>query len=254
MIGLLASVLIISCTKSFDEKTEQQTDFGNSTLAQVYIATVGATRNYVYVDGKPVTGTAMTLGSLFPSAAYSFNVQPGLRSFTVRDTLTTSTQLPLVFAENMQVGKNYTIFTYDTTTAPKQKTVLTNIVVPEDAITARVRFANFVYAPYALPAIDIYSARKGANIFSNIQVTEVTDYISVDAGLADTFYVRQAGTGVNLMNFTPATPAPGNQPTPIRSILTPTQKRSYTLVFRGGYRANITNQTTVRTLSVFANR
>lgn len=249
--SLAIAVSMISCTKSFDEKTTQQTDFSNSSFMQVYMATVGADRNYVYVDGKPVTGTKLILGSAFPSIGYASNVTAGVKSFLIRDTLSTSTQIPLSFAQNFNVAKNYTIFMYDTTTSPKQKTVETNIVIPADT-TARIRFANFIYNPVALPSgFDIYSARRQANIFTNVQLTDVTEFIPYATNLTDTFYIRLTGTTTNLQNLRP-TPAPATL-IDVTAIFTPRPKRSYTLVFRGGYRSATTTIATVRTLSVFTN-
>lgn len=232
---LFCGVFIISCTKSFDEKTAQQTDFSNSSLIQVYMATVSATRNYVYVDGKSVTGAALSLGSVYPSIGYASSIPGGFRSFLIKDTLSTSTQLQLSFAENMKVGKNYTIFMYDTINSPRQKTIETDIVIPSDS-TARLRFANFVFSKTAVPAVDIFSKRQNTNVFTNIQISEATDYIKYPSALTDTFYVRETGT-TNLL-------ATLNGLTPIR-------KRSYTLVFRGRYQT--TTGTIARTLSSFSN-
>jgi hypothetical protein len=260
VITLFSVGMIISCTKSFDEKTVQQTNFNSSTLAQVYVATVNAARNYVYVDTKPVTGALLVTGSVFPSSGsgYAFNVASGVRAFLIRDTLGTSTQVPLSFAENMQVGRNHTIFTYDTITAPKQKTVISDIVLPSGSTTtSRLRFANFVYSPFAIPAFDIYSTRTRTTIFTNVQVTDVTNFISYPAGVADTFLIRPTGTTTNLQNFTPASPptVPAIVYSDLRAILTPTAGRSYTLIFRGGYRVTSTAATaaTVRTLTSFIN-
>lgn len=253
IITLLSVVLVISCTKDFDSKTVLQKDFSNSTLAQVYVATVNASRNYVFVDGNPVTGALLSSGSLFPSSGYAFNVNSGVRNFVVLDTLTATTQVPLSFAENMQVSRNHTIFLYDTISTPKQKTVTTDIVIPSDN-SARLRFANFPYSPVDIPMIDIYSARLKANIFSNLSVTDVTNFLVVPSNITDTFYVRLSGTTVNLQNFVPPTPpATVGSFSEIRSIATFTAKRSYTLVFRGGFRATATTNSTVRTLSLFAN-
>ena len=249
--SLAATFMFSSCTKSFDEKVEQNRDFSNSSLLQVYMGTVSAARNYVYVDSKPVNGAALTLGSVFPSTGYAFAVPGGYRAFMVRDTLTATTQTPLSFAENMDVGKNYTIFMYDTITSAQQKTVATNIVVPADT-TARLRFANFVYNPTSITAFDIFSKKRNANIFTNVQVTDVTDFIPYASGITDTFYIRPTGTTTNLQNWR-TTPAPA-QWVDLTAVLTPTEKRSYTLVFRGGYRAYVSTNTTLRTLSVFVNR
>jgi hypothetical protein len=250
---LIAGVLTVSCTKTFDEKIVSQTDLSNNSVAQVFNAMVNTNRNYLYIDGKIINGGApMTPGSLFPATGSGINVPGGDRSFLVRDTLTATTQLPLSFAQSLKASKRYTLFMYDTITTPKQKTVETDIIVPADT-SARIRLANFVYSSSAVSAIDIYSANKKANIFTNIQTTDVTNYIPYPSGIADTLYVRLTGTGVDLMNITPPTPLPGNIPTPIRFIITPAARRSYTFVFRGSYLTSLTNAAQVRTLSAFAN-
>jgi hypothetical protein len=230
--------IIQSCTKQEAKLVaQQQTNFNNSSLVQVYIATVNASRNYVYVDGAPINGAAMSSGSLFPSgvATIGANIQPGMRAFLVRDTLSTSTQVPLSFAGSMQPDKRYTIFIYDTINSPQQKTVETTIVIPADT-TARLRFANFVFSKIAVPAVDIFSKRRNVNVFTNIQVSDVTAFIPVPSSFNDTFFVRETGTLNQLA---------------VLNGLNPTQKRSYTLVFRGRYQN--TTGTVVRTLSSFIN-
>lgn len=239
LIGLMSAGLLLSCTKTFNEKTTQQTDFNNSTLAQVFLATVGASRNYVYIDGKNVTGAVLSSGSIFPSTGYAFNVNPGLRSFLIRDTLTTSTQVPLTFAENMQVGKQYTIFMYDTSTSPKQLTVATDIVIPSDT-TARLRFANFIHNSFAVPGVDVFSKRRNQNIFTNVTKTQVTDFVPYTSASTnvsyipdtnDTLFIRETGTMNTLVQI---------------NGFNPTQKRSYTLVYRGSHRGT-------KTATIFAN-
>lgn len=248
---LLCGLFMISCKKTFDEKIEQQIDFSSSSLVQVYMATVGATRNYVYVDGKPVTGVSLGLGSLYPAIGYSSALPSGMKAFVIKDTLSTTTQVPLSFSADLMAGKNYTIFMYDTITSPMQKTIVTDIVIPDDT-TARLRFANFVYNPTPLPSgFDIYSVKKQANIFTNVQLTDATPYIPYESNVTDTFYIRLTGTNTNLQNLRP-TPAPATLIN-IAAVFTPRPKRSYTLVFRGGYRATTTTNATVRTLSVFTN-
>lgn len=246
---IIISSAFVSCTKKFEESTLLQNDFTNSSIMQVYVATVNASRNFVWVDANRINGASLTSGSVFPTTGFGFNVGGGLRNFLVRDTLSTSTQVPYSFAENLQAGKTYTLFMYDTITTPKQKTVATNIEVPTDS-TARLRFANFIYSPNAVPAFDIYSKKRNENIFTNVQVTEVTGFIPYASAVTDTFYIREAGTGINLQNRNPTTGAMSD----VIAVLTPTTKRSYTLIFRGGYRASSTTATTVRTLSVFVNR
>jgi hypothetical protein len=250
---LIAGLVVVSCTKSFEETTVRQEDFSNNVIIQAFIATVNASRNYVYVDSKPVNGASLTTGSVFPGTGYGFNVGSGFRSFLVSDTLSTTTQIPLSFAQNLQGGKTYTMFLYDTITAPKMKLVETNIEIPSDT-TARIRFANMVYTPTAIPAVDIFPVKRNANIFTNVQISDVTGFIPIATGVTDTFYIRPTGTTTNIQNFRAATQTVPAANLDILATLTPTIKRSYTLVFRGGFRASTTTNTTVRSLSVFINR
>ncbi len=235
--GMLAIGILVSCTKSFKDPQPQNTDLNNNTLVQVFIATVNANRNVVMIDGKRVSRPTLTSGTSFPTAVYpstntghAFAVQGGLRSFLIMDTLATTTQKPLSFAENMQVGSRYTIFMYDTITNPKQITVPTNIEIPADN-TARLRFANFIHDAADTPPVDVYSNRMGQVVFSNVGKTGVTDFISYTPLVNDTLVVRQSGTSTVLTQF---------------NNFAPNAKRSYTLVYRGSHRGT-------KAATVFAN-
>lgn len=249
---LLVGVITISCTKTYETTLPLITDLSNTSTAQVYVATVNSARNYLYMDSNPLNGASLGSGSLFPSQGVGFSIPGGMRSFTIRDTSSTTTQVPLTFSQTLEVGNSYTIFIYDTISSPKQKTVKNDIVVPVDT-SCRIRFANFVYSNNPLPAVDVFSVKKQANIFTNVQVTDVTNFIAYPSGLTDTFSVRITGTNVDLMNITPPTPAPGNVLVPVRLIFTPSERRNYTIVFRGSYATILTNASQQRTLSVFTN-
>lgn len=236
------------CVKNVESKLNTEENFDNSSLVQVYLATVNASRNYVYLDSKPITGALMTSGSVFPSSAHAASLPIGINSILIRDTASATTQQPLAFAENFQGGNRYTIFVYDTITSPKQKTVQTNIVIPADT-SARLRFANFTYTPDNPGTFDIFSVKRNSNVFTNIALTDVTGFIPYASGITDTFYIRQNGTTVNLQNRNPTTGVMSD----ILATLNPAAKRSYTLIFRGGFRTTATNATTVRTLSTFTN-
>jgi len=230
---LLTGIVLVSCTKSFDEKTVQQRDLTANSIVQVYVATVGASRNYVYVDGKPLNGAALSSGSVFPTTGYGSMVPAGLRAFLLRDTLSTTTQVPLSFANVMSGSKNYTVFAYDTITAVKQKTVETTITIPSDS-TCRVRFAHFAYSPILMPNVDIYSFRRMANVFTNVNPTDVSGFIPFESRLTDTLQVRETGTTNVLAQL---------------NGFFGTEKRSYTLIYRGSHRG----AATARFLSSFVN-
>lgn len=226
------ATVIASCTREAPLTASTFTDLSSKATVQVFSATVKAARNYTYVDGVQVSGAVLALGGVFPATAYSFKVDPGSRQFLIKDTLPATTQVPLTFMETMEAGKSYTIFTYDTTTNIKQKTVLNNIVIPKDT-TSRLRFANFIYNTTPLSSVDVYSSRRGnTTIFTNVATNSVTDYIPYAAGTLDTLSVYATGTTTPLLG----------------KIFVPSlvQTRSYTSVYTGSYQGT-------KVTSTFAN-
>lgn len=260
-VAVAVGAVITSCTKKTDKEVATENFiFNDQAQMQVYNGILNSNRNFIYVDAKPINGATHTYNTVFPGAVgpTSFTVGGGFRAFLIRDTLLTSTQVPMSFGEDLQSGRNYTLFTYDTITTPKNKLVANNIVVPTDT-TARLRFANLIYNPSVLASgFDVFSVKRNAVIFSNVKESEVTDYIPYASALTDTFYIRLNGSSTNLQNLdTMGRTVMVN----IAATLNPTKKRSYTLVFRGGYRAVFNRNsaspfsaiTNARGLTTFAN-
>ncbi|MBL0232546.1 MAG: DUF4397 domain-containing protein [Chitinophagaceae bacterium] len=239
----LLGIFAISCTKQKGKEVAmERTEMANTANFQIHDAIVGSTRNYLQVDAKFVNGTGLAYGATFPSTPASFNIPAGFKAFSYFDTLATTTQVPMSFAQDLQSGASYTMFMYDSINAPKQMTVTNKIVVPNDT-TARLRFANFVYNSGASigTGFDIFSVKRNAVVFTNVSQTQVTDFIPYASALTDTFYIRTTGSSTNLTNGA----------TTIFASLTPTRLRSYTLIFRGSYRA--TSGTNAKTLGTFVN-
>ena len=254
-IIISTSVLAFSCVKDKGKEVAlESNNFTDKSFVQLFNATLGSTRNYMYVDGAPVNGAAIAYGASFPatSTPANFAISSGFRAFLIRDTLATTTQPAMSLAENLQSSTNYTLFTYDTLNAVKNKLVVNNIVVPSDT-TARLRFANFAYSPNAIVAVDIFSKRLNTNIFTNVAITDVTGFIPYDTRRADTLIIRETGTGIDLQNRTvTGTPAVTTF-SPVQIIFSLVRQRSYTVIFRGGYRTDLTTAATVRGLTLFAN-
>ena len=221
-VGMVAGLTLVSCSREpIVDTTPRETDFGNKEIVMFYNAALNTNRTYLYVDGTPVNGATIAYASAFPahSSDYGFVVEPGLRQFVVKDTLSTSTQVPLSFSNNIEANKRYTIFFYDTLTAPKQLTVETPIVVPQDT-SSRIRFAYFFRRAVGVPPpVDIFSKRLNQNLVSNVQFAQVSDFMAYPSNTSDTLYVREAGT-MNQLG--------------VWNGFSSTRKRSYTLVLRGG--------------------
>jgi hypothetical protein len=233
---ITSALLVVSCAKKTDKiAAPETTNFADKVFVQVYNGIVGSARNYVYVDGNPVTGAALAFNSVFPSTPANFVAGDGFRAFLVKDTLSTSTQVPISFAENLQAGKYYTIFLYDSLNLPKKKIVSNDISMPGDT-TSRVRFANFIYTTTAVGNVDLFSVKRNATVFTNVNLTDVTGYVPYASALNDTLLVKDNLSGTVLATL---------------NGFNPVQKRSYTLVFRGRYQTTGTTGI-ARLLTAFA--
>ncbi len=83
-------------------------------------------------------------------------------------------------------------------------------------------FANFVYSPTAMPAVDVFSFLKNTNLFTNVNVTDVTGFIPYPTLVTDTLYIRETGTANLIVKVTLS----GGLPI----------KRNATLLYRGSFR------------------
>lgn len=217
----------VACEKDYAGRVNIQPNLlpssGQASL-QYYNGTLNSVRTYVYIDNILVSGTATTYSTspLYPGTSPSYMiVSPGAKTITIKDTLATTTQPSVSVSGNLDAGANYTVFSYDTLNKAKAFLVKDNIVVPTDT-TSRVRFVNLIYSATAVPNVDIFSVRRQQNIFSNVAVNAVTEFIPFFAAspTSDTLHVRATGTTTNLASL---------------NGFNPTRQRSYTLVFRGRY-------------------
>lgn len=220
-IAMLVLAGLASCKKEFTPSWTEINDLSDRANIKYANYTVNSARNYILVENNFVSGTASAYTNVYPSGATSYMSIPAFyKSFTIRDTLPTTTQPALSFTATLDKGAFYTLFTYDSINAPKFKLVKDAIVVPTDT-TARVRFANFAYSTAAMPNIDIFSTRLGANVATNLAPTDVTNFVPYASGILDTLHIRETGRTVNLVSVNGF------------SAIT---KRSYTVVFRGSWR------------------
>ncbi len=244
----LAVIAIIffaeACRKPYSYIQNVDTDLSNnSSTAQIFGACARMARNYAYVDGVQVSGSALAFGGVFPGAAYSVRLTPGTHNILIRDTLSTTLQVPLTYSQVFDLGKNYTLFLYDTTASPKMLAVKNNITIPTDT-SCMLRFANFIYNPTPVANVDVYSFRNipgtpvfvggfpvltgSTPIFSNVATATVTDFIPYASLRTDTLYVYATGT---------TSPLLAKQ---LVQSLTPT--RSYTSAYIGSFRSAVTGK------------
>lgn len=225
-IGILSTVALASvfaaCQRdNFEPVIQQDFELVDKAFIRFANASSGSARNYIYRDNVPLPGAATAYGALFPSSAgYYAAVPAGPSTFTIRDTSSTTVQPAVSVTGTFDAGKRYTIFTYDTAYLVKHLTVEDQIEMPADT-TARLRFVNIPFSSSSVPDIDIYSKNRAQNIFSNISATGVTEFIPFESGKADTLYAFRAGSQADTLATL--------------TSFTASQKRSYTLVFRGNF-------------------
>src|SRR5688500_249910 len=97
---ILGWIVLLACEKKFDYKITQNTELSNKAAIKVYNGTISSLRTYVYADGVPLTGAVIPYAGIFPSTGYTAMIDPGSRTLTIRDTLTTSPQAPINIAAN----------------------------------------------------------------------------------------------------------------------------------------------------------
>lgn len=239
-IAIVATIFIVdACKKPYSYIQNVDTDLNNnSSTAQIFGACARMARNYAYVDGVQVSGSALAFGGIFPGAAYSVRLTPGTHSILIKDTLSTTLQVPLTYNQVFDLGKFYTLFLYDTTASPKMLAVKNNITIPLDT-SCMLRFANFIYNPTPVANVDVYAFRNvpgtpimvagspdlntSTALFSNIATNTVTDFIPFASLRTDTLYVVATGT---------KTPILAKQ-----LVLSLTPTRSYTSAYIGSFRA-----------------
>lgn len=237
-------ILVDACRKPYSYIQNVDTDLSNnSSTAQIFGACARMARNYAYVDGKQVSGSTLAFGGVFPGAAYSITLTPGAHSILLKDTLSTTLQVPVTYSQVFDLGKFYTLFLYDTTASPKVLAVKNDIIIPLDT-SCRLRFANFIYNPTPVANVDVYAFRNipgtpvfaagnpvltgNTPIFTNIATNTVTDFIPFASLRTDTLYVVATGT---------TTPIIAKQ---LVQSLTPT--RSYTSAYIGSFRSAATGK------------
>jgi hypothetical protein len=232
-LAAICLVGLASCEKEFVKIPTENTNFDGKANVRLANFVVNSNRNYVFVDNVLVSGTSSAYTSTYPNAPSFMTMNAGSRAILIKDTLATTTQVPINVSANLEAGSYYTIFTYDSIINAKSKLVKDVIVTPTDT-TARLRFAHFAYSTAAIPNVDVYSTRRAQNIFTNVSLTSVTDFIPYASAISDTLYVRETGKTVNLAGI---------------NAFSAITKRSYTVIFRGSYR--LTTGTAARTLSSF---
>lgn len=243
ILSAVTLLTIYSCKKDYHKTVADYVpSLENYAFIKVINGTVGSARTYVYQDAviEPMTGSPLSTTGYFPNTTTYAALYQGNRTIIIKDTASNTTQKTISYTGNFTAGSYYTVFMYDTAASAKYLLVQDKIETPTDT-TARIRFANLIYSSTAVQNVDLFSTRMNTNLFTNVNVGQVTDFAPFASRNTDTLYVRSTGTTTNLA----------------QASITPTSGRSYTAVFEGRYQtASGTYSATnpKRSLFVYTNR
>ncbi len=197
----------------------------------------------VFVNNAKVNSGLITYAGLFPASGTNFGyiaVQPGLVNvrLSVAGVVNPDSIALTTFSKVITGGQYYSIIMTDNIKSARDssKVFLQDVYNKPSNGNYSIRFVHAVLNDTVGKNIDIFSARRNANIYNNIAPGQIVNFTSFpyNSQVSDTFYVRRAGTLQNLAISN--TVSYGNQ-------------RAYTVVYRGN--ADLTSGTKARTLASF---
>jgi hypothetical protein len=249
-----ATVLLFafsSCKKY--TKGHQTIDLGNRAFLKVIHAAPGFTQVFNSVDNFNVLvgainsqrmAASMTYNSAFPANTINTNtyaaVPAGAQDIRLvrRGTVNIDSTTIAVIPKNLVAGGYYTLIITDSLTSnPAYSKIWSQdaVIWPLDG-NYSIRFIHAVMNDTAGKFVDIYSARNAGNIFSNVSMGSVSNFVTLPrtTTLSDTIIVRRAGTTQELARV---------------NGVAISNRRVYTIIYRGN--TTITATTNVRARGVF---
>jgi hypothetical protein len=224
VIILFATALIAACEKKADNNVNfaevnknlhtyvkfiNAYPFATPLFAGQTSASVQLTYNGIQFSGSPIAyGTAFpasqNYATVFRENVHSdmyVRMATGVPPAAVKDSFL------FTFTPNLTRNKYYSFFFCDSINRPN--TILTTedeIKMPSAVTKYRVRFVNLIPNPPATtPAVDVFSTRENAVVFSNIRYKQVTPFIEltgdtslISSTITDNFQLRWAGTTTSI--------------------------------------------------------
>lgn len=180
----------------------------------------------IFVNDAKVNGPLITYAGLFPATGTNFGyiaVPTGLQNIKLSVAgIVNPDSIPLtLFSKVFTKGQYYSIIVTDNFKSANDsaKIILQDNYTKPNNGNYSIRFVHAVLNDTAGLNIDVFSARRNANIFNAIKPGQVVNFqtFPFNSQVSDTFYVRRAGT---LQNLAATIASPGNQ-------------RVYTFIYRG---------------------
>lgn len=234
IIGLIAiGAFTISALSSCEKDDSKHVSY-TPTLDPSYLKVVHISPNFrqvfntadsfnVYLDDEKLSGSFLTFNGGFPAVTANINtyaeVRQGIHKVTLKSSLNESTILFL--PRTLLQGEKYSFLitdSVDRNNAYSNMWLKDDFTIP-DTGKISLRFVHAVMNDTVGKAVDVYSKRYDANIFSGILKKGVTPFVEFPyTTQLDTLTVRRAGTTNALAVFNSASFG---------------RKRVYTIVYKG---------------------
>lgn len=247
----------IACKKDYLVKTPAPA--ADSSFAYIKIADISPSFRSmmkspdtftVYLDSTRLS-TPLSYGVTFPNNAGTVvnayaAIPPGTHKLRISFKGTTTADSTITsFTESFTAARYYTFMITDSLLATRDtaRMFIQDYFPAPLTGTYNLRFINAVINDTPGLAVDLYSTRKNANLFTKIKPDSVTSFqaLAYNAQLNDTIFVRRSGTTFNLAVVAKA----GGL------VFTPGNQRSYTICFQGN--GTLTTGTKARSLVGYVN-
>lgn len=196
----------------------------------------------IYINNEKVNGPLITYAGQFPASGtiYGYMAVPtGLQNIklTVAGIVNPDSIQLALFTKIFTAGQYYSIIVTDNIKSANDsaKIILQDTYVKPSNGNYSMRFVHAVLNDTTGKNIDVFSARRNANILNNIKPGQIVEFqnLPYNSQVSDTFFVRRAGTTFNLAT---TIASPGNQ-------------RAYTFLYRGN--GDLTTGTKARLLALY---
>jgi hypothetical protein len=235
--SLLAVLFLLAACqkKEWSRRTSPENqDLSGKAFIKLHNIVLGSPNTLLTIDGNKVTGNVVGYGGFFPAASSNYlAIDAGTHHIRFKDTARVE-RLNIEINGTFEAGKYYSVIMHDTLQTATYRIVPDMLTVPTDT-SAQIRLINFAWSSAPMANIDLYSKNLRRNVFTDLPSPQFADFVKHPSKSADTFYVRSAGTTTNLAE----------------AILTPGEKRNYTLLFMGKFRES--TGTSGRKLNVITN-
>lgn len=241
-------LVFASCKKQADKIADYSGTEGNAFVRFIHVApswrqVFNAPDSLnIFINNAKINGPLITYGGQFPASGTIYGylgVPVGLQNIklSVAGVVNPDSIQLALFTKVFTAGQYYSIILTDNIKSSNDS----NKIILQDAYNKpsngnySIRFVHAVLNDTTGKNIDVFSARRNANILNNIKPGQIVDFqnLPYNSQLSDTLQVRRAGT---LQTLATSITQPGNQ-------------RAYTLVYRGN--GDLTSGTKARGLAFY---